>query len=79
MMWGYPDGFGWWMVFGGMWMIVFWAVVIGLIVWGVSRLTGGRNQAGDRGDTPLEIARIRLARGEITKEQFEEIKRTLQS
>lgn len=78
-MWGYPDGFGWWMVFGGMWMIVFWAVVIGLIAWGVSRVTGGRNSQSSVSDTPLEIAKKRLARGEITKEQYEEIEETLKS
>jgi putative membrane protein len=27
---------------------------------------------------PLEVARLRLARGEITTEEFEEIKRTLE-
>jgi uncharacterized membrane protein len=32
-----------------------------------------------RENTPLEIARTRLARGEITIEEFEEIRRTLES
>jgi putative membrane protein len=29
-------------------------------------------------ETPLEIAELRLARGEITPEEFEEIKKTLE-
>jgi putative membrane protein len=30
-------------------------------------------------DDPLEIARMRLARGEITSEEYEEIRRTIES
>lgn len=31
-MWGYHNGMGWWMVMGGIWTILLWAVVIGLVV-----------------------------------------------
>jgi putative membrane protein len=31
-----------------------------------------------RGQAPLDIAKERYAKGEITKEQFEEIKKSLQ-
>jgi putative membrane protein len=64
---------GWWMVFGGLWMLIFWGAIIWLIVWGISKLTG----AGGREDEPLEIARRRYARGEITREDFEAIRATL--
>lgn len=77
MMWGSPDGWGWWMLFGGLWMLLFWGVVIGLIVWGITRLAGGRSERRDADETPLEIARKRLARGEITREQFEELQKVL--
>jgi len=74
-MWFMHDGWGWGMVFGAIWMIIFWGSVIALIIWGVSRWT----KRGDSGGkpTPLEIARERYARGEITREQFEQIKKDL--
>ena len=55
-MWGMHDGMGWWMLFGGIWMVVFWAAVIWLIAWGVSQVTGGSRRGED---DPFEIARRR--------------------
>ncbi len=73
-MWGIHEGMGWWWVFGGMWMLAFWAIIIGLVVWGVKQFTGGGEANRTPGDTPLEIAQKRLARGEITREEFDQIK-----
>jgi putative membrane protein len=78
MWWGYEGGMGWWMLFGGLWMLFFWGFIIGLVVWGVNRVTGNRSDGHNVGETPMEIARKRLARGEITMEQFDELHRTLQ-
>jgi putative membrane protein len=75
MMGWYPGG-GWWMVFGGIVFILFWGTVITLIVWAIKRFS--RNWGGDsQKSTPLEIAKERYARGEITKEQFEQLKKDL--
>jgi putative membrane protein len=71
-MWGAHDGMGWWMVFGMAWMVVFWGVLLWLIIWGATRV--GRR---DGGDSPLEVARRRYAQGEITREQFEQLRRDL--
>lgn len=78
MMWGYGDwpGGGWPMWLGGLSMLLFWAVVIGLVVWGVNRMT--RSTSPPPPKDPLDIARRRLARGKINAAQFEEIKKTLQ-
>lgn len=75
-MWYMHDGWGWGMVFGGIWMILFWGSVIALIIWGVNRWTKRGGSASKQ--TPLEIARERYARGEITKEQYEQIKKDLE-
>lgn len=76
-MWGFHDGMGWWMLMGGVWPMAFGALIIGAGVWAVRNF--GRNQATRRegGETALEIAEKRLAQGEITLEQFDEIKQAL--
>ena len=60
-------------------MVFGWIIILGLIIWGIVVLvrrgstTSGTSQKRD----PLEIARERYARGEISKEEFEEIKKDL--
>jgi putative membrane protein len=73
-MWMIHEGMGWWIVFGGVLMVLFWGGIITLIIWGISRLTRRGPVANP---TPLDIAKERYARGEITREQFEEIKKNL--
>jgi len=74
-MWDMPLGMGWWMAFGGLWMVVFWGGLIALIVWGITKL-GGRKAPTPKHD-PLDIAKERYAKGEISKEEFEQIKKDL--
>ncbi len=74
-MWHSADGMGWWMLFGTIWFVVFW----GLVLWAVFTVAG-RGGSGARGDdSPIEIARRRYARGDITREEFEQIRRDLGS
>ena len=73
-MWYMHQGVGWWMVFGGIWMVLFWGGLIALIVWGISRLTG---HSGAKNQYPIEVARERYARGEISREEFAQIKKDL--
>jgi putative membrane protein len=77
MMWGWYGGMGWWMVFGGIIFILFWGLIIYLIVWGIRRFSISRGTGGSDQRSPLDIAKERYARGEITKEQFDQIKRDL--
>lgn len=70
-MWGVHDGMGWWMVFGGFLWLLFWVTVVYLVVAGFARLDRGREPDA------AEIARRRLARGELTVEEFERIRREL--
>ncbi len=67
------------MGFGGGWMILIGIVIIGLIIWGVVALTrrgSSRPNAGENQD-PLDIAKKRFAKGEISKKEFEQIKKDL--
>ena len=74
------------MMFGmGMFGIFFWILVVGLVIWGVNQIVqGNRNTGTSAGSSlpessPLEILKQRYARGEITREQFEEMKKDLLS
>jgi putative membrane protein len=73
-MWWYMHGFGGWgLLFGGVFMFVFWGGLVALIIWGITRLS--RHSVRHN---PVEIAKARYARGEITREQYEQIKKDLQ-
>jgi putative membrane protein len=83
----HDGGMGWWML-GGLWMIIFWGLVIGLIVWGVSRVTGPgrrdegvqRDQGAPRGEqSPMDVARDRYARGEIGRDEFTQMRKDLEA
>ena len=64
---GHMGYFGW---FG---MLLFWGAVIWLIVWLINQSRG----QGQEEKPPLQIAEERFARGELTKKQFDEIKKEL--
>jgi putative membrane protein len=75
-MWGWNAGMGGWMIFGGIIMLAFWAGIIFLVIWGIRKITE-RGTTSSSVHTPLDIAKERYARGEITKEQYEQIKKDL--
>lgn len=67
---------------GGMWMFFhffFWTLVlvgvILLIVWIVSQT--GRQSGGHSEESALDILKKRYARGEISKEEYEKIKKDI--
>jgi len=74
-MWCLNEGIAGWTWLGGLWMLIIGGGLIALIVWGISRLTLSSSHVGE--NIPLKIARERYARGEINKEQFEQIKKDL--
>ncbi len=76
---GYGYGFSpWWGILG----IVFWAlVIIGvvlLLVWLFRQVQPGGVGPGPGAPRPIDILRERYARGEITKEQFDQMRRDLE-
>ncbi|HEU4758398.1 MAG TPA: SHOCT domain-containing protein [Dehalococcoidia bacterium] len=74
-MWEMHDGWGWWMMFGWLWFVLFWGAIVALIVWAVNRVGEGASGRGRR--DPLEIAKERLAKGEISEEEFQRLKQHL--
>ena len=78
-MWQAHEGMGWWMVFGGILTVLFWAGIIALVVWAISALArrdGSRPPSASKQD-PLDIARKRYAKGEITKDEFGQMKKDI--
>jgi len=67
-MWEIPIGMGWW-------TLIFWAGLIALVVWGIMRLPR-RNDSAPKRD-PLYVVKGRYSRGEISREEFEQIKKDL--
>ncbi len=72
------------MLFGGLFMLAFWVLVIGGAIWLVVTLARGssgtlqmKGGAPAGGQTAVDILKTRYAKGEITKEQFEQMKRDL--
>ena len=71
--WGWGPGFGW----------IFMILVLALIVVGIVALakwsasSAGPGRSTDK--RPLDIVQERYARGEITREQYEQMRRDLES
>jgi len=79
MMGGYasPLGFGFHLV-GILLSVLFWALVIGGGVWLIVKLArGGSFAPSVPAQAPLDILKMRYAKGEITKEQFQQMKQDL--
>ncbi len=84
-------GYGWgmmgpWMMggfgfpfFGGLMMLIFWVLIIVGVVWLIQALArGGQSPFSPPSyESPLDILRARYARGEITKDQFDQMRRDL--
>lgn len=67
-------GFG----FGGLYMLLFWAVIIAVIVFAVKWIFEGSSRTDSPiGKSALDVLKERYARGEIGKDEFEQKKRDL--
>ncbi len=78
-------GFGFFGI-GMLLMALFWVlIVVGAIWLVVTLMCGSQGQSNSRpltlttpaGQTPFDILKARYAKGEITKEQFDEMRRVL--
>ena len=71
------NGMGW----GGMWFGSFLGLaVLGLLIWAIVSFANsnrGQNNTTPQQQSPLDILKKRYASGEITKEEFEQMKKDL--
>jgi putative membrane protein len=74
MMWGGPSEWGWgWVGLGILHMGLFWILVIlGIVVLVKWLSSSGPTRTGSRA---LDILKERYAKGELTREQFDQMKR----
>jgi len=81
MMGGGGLGFGWWGAAMGILMLLFWALIIGgvvlLILWIVRQERPPATGSRTGGERALDILRERYARGELTREQYEQMRQDL--
>ncbi len=77
--WNWGWGTGIMMLVGGLMMLVFWGGIIALVIWLLRRPMGheGYGPGTREKRDPMDIAKERYARGEINKEQYEQIKKDI--
>lgn len=73
----YTYGFYPFHMFGFAWMVICWAFVIWLIVHFVRKFTHHDCRHEQHTENALDVVKKRYAKGEITKEQFESIKKDI--
>ena len=78
MAFGMMDGYGYGMMSGGMWILglIFWILILVGIVLLIKYLWEGAGSKGSQ-ESALEVLKKRYARGDISKEEFEEKKKDL--
>lgn len=77
-MWGMHDGMGWWMLWGSIAWLVFIVAAALIVAWVIQQTQAPRERRHGGRERPLEIAKRRYAAGEITREEFEQIRRDLE-
>lgn len=55
---------------------ILWLVLLGLLIYGLVKWLSGKKQ--DANDTAMQILKERYARGEITEQEYETMKKKLQ-
>ncbi|MCB0746938.1 MAG: SHOCT domain-containing protein [Ignavibacteriae bacterium] len=74
----FHDGF----MGGGMWFgWIFWIVLFVVIIWGVVKLANSNSNRGvgtNTSQSPLDVLKSRYAKGEITKAEFDSMKKDLE-
>ncbi len=66
---GYGMGHG----FGGFVMMMFWVVIIVVGIWAVKSMSSSKSE----NNSPEDILKKRYAKGEITKDEYDRMKRDL--
>jgi putative membrane protein len=63
--------------YGGMFMWILFLIVLGVVIYFIIQ-TAKKNATGQTQETPLDILKKRYAQGEITKKEFDRMKKELE-
>lgn len=72
--WGHMMPYG----FGGIFMWIIFLIVIGVAIYFIVQATKSKGPESPYRETPMEILKKRYAKGEITKEEFDKMKKDLE-
>lgn len=76
--WNHMMNYGYGCGFGGMFMWILFVIIIGVVVYFILQNTKLKNSGGTTEGTPLDILKKRYAKGEITKEEYERMKKDVE-
>lgn len=72
----YGCGFGY--GYGGMFMWILFLIILGVAIYFIVQSTKSKNVSGQSQETLLDVIKKRYAQGEITKEEFDRMKKELE-
>lgn len=64
--------------YGGMFMGILWLVLIGVVIYLIIQGAKSKTGTGSTGESPIDILKKRYAKGEVTKEEYDKIKKDLE-
>jgi len=67
-------GFG----YGGMFMWIIFLIVIGLLIYFIVQAQNTKGKTPTQNESPMDILKRRYAKGEITREEYERMKKDLE-
>ncbi|PKN76380.1 MAG: hypothetical protein CVU52_05050 [Deltaproteobacteria bacterium HGW-Deltaproteobacteria-10] len=73
---GYGCSFGY--GYGGMFMGILFLILLAVAIYFIVQNIRFKNVNGQANETPIDILKKRYAKGEITKEEFDRVKKELQ-
>ncbi len=76
--WGPMMHYGFGYGYGGMFMWIVFLVVLGLLIYFIVQSRTGKSPLSTQQERPMDILKRRYAKGEITREEFERMKKDLE-
>ncbi|MGA1840386.1 MAG: SHOCT domain-containing protein [bacterium] len=73
--WGHMSGYG----FGGIIIWIILLILVALVIYFITQNIKLRSSGHSSGETPLDILKTRYAKGEISKEEFNQMKKDLEA